>query len=163
MKSILRYFSALMVAMIFPIFLGCAIRAKNTKLEENRIIYSMPIGANEMPPNIVSAKQPPEPVKNEVIGTFGLETTEPQTRAQQEGWGYKIQVFITTNREEAEREYIKAQEKTKETASIEYDPPNYKVRIGNCKTAEEADELLTKVRRAGYPDAFTVKARVVAE
>jgi hypothetical protein len=50
-----------------------------------------------------------------------------------------------------------ARERFDEPVYLEYDAPYYKVRVGDCPTEEQGDELLKVSRRLGYPDAWLVR------
>lgn|SRR5690606_4719320 len=74
--------------------------------------------------------------------------------------GARIQVFYSKNRSEAE-------EKLKETKSLfpgefsnlEYNSPDYKIKLGYFESRESANSTLNKVRRA-FPSSLVVEERV---
>jgi len=43
---------------------------------------------------------------------------------------------------------------------LEFDSPNYKVRLGDFRTREEAEEIREIVRSMGYPKAWIVKSKI---
>jgi len=74
--------------------------------------------------------------------------------------GARIQVFYSKNRSEAE-------EKLKETKSLfpgefsnlEYNSPDYKIKLGYFESRESANSTLNKVQRA-FPSSLVVEERV---
>lgn len=74
--------------------------------------------------------------------------------------GYRIQITYTTDRDEAYKS--KAQlyrEFDAANSYIEYEQPNYKLRLGDFRTRLEATAFLQQVISL-YPGAFIVKDRV---
>jgi|GEM_PF-446103 hypothetical protein len=74
--------------------------------------------------------------------------------------GYRIQITYTTDRDEAYKAKARLY-KEFETASsyIEYEQPNYKLRVGDFKTRLEATAFLQQVILL-YPGAFIAKDKV---
>ena len=60
--------------------------------------------------------------------------------------GYRVQIFLSSNLENAQKIVEEAHGVFSEQAYLEYDAPYYKVRIGDCLTRREADLL----REKGY-------------
>ncbi|MCS6819833.1 MAG: SPOR domain-containing protein [Chitinophagales bacterium] len=74
--------------------------------------------------------------------------------------GYRIQITYTSDREEAYRAKAKLYKEFEEVPSyIEYDQPNYKLRLGDFRTRLEATAFLQEVIKI-YPGAFIVKDRI---
>ncbi|RKZ24664.1 hypothetical protein DRQ26_07100 [bacterium] len=153
------------VYLISIIFSGCVTMGQRAANPVNNFHYTMPIGAKEVPPDVVSTKDnPPEKPredKTEFSNSF-LSSSRDVENANREGWGYKIQIYISLQQEDAQNVAETAQNKLDEKVTVEFDPPYYKVRIGNCVTSEEAEELLEKVKRIGYPDAWIVRAKIIS-
>jgi len=85
-----------------------------------------------------------------------------------EAEGFRVQIFAAQIKAEAVRIKSMAEEKFKDmniNIYVEeyYDSPYpYKVRIGDCKTLQEAMELRTFAKRSGYNDAWIVRSKIVA-
>ncbi len=47
-----------------------------------------------------------------------------------------------------------------EEVHLEYQTPYYRVRIGDCKSFQEAEELMKKLKEIGLPQAWVVQSRV---
>ncbi len=74
--------------------------------------------------------------------------------------GYRIQITYTSNREEAYKAKSQLYRDFESAASyIEYEQPNYKLRLGDFKTRLEATAFLQQVIKI-YPAAFIVKDRI---
>ncbi len=74
--------------------------------------------------------------------------------------GYRIQITYTTDRDEAYKAKARLYKEFDAANSyIEYEQPNYKLRLGDFKTRLEATAFLQQVISL-YPGAFIVKDRV---
>jgi len=77
--------------------------------------------------------------------------------------GYRVQLFATKDIESAtiakkEAEFAFSEDSV--NVYIEFDSPYYKLRIGDCKTREEAERLREIARNKGYPSAWIVRSKV---
>ena len=160
MKNILLTIMMIMLALLLT---GCGAAGKRSNKAGDDFHYTLPAGGEEIAPIIVTAKTPPSMSKNDTTSFSDFNTSRVQSRAEQEGWGYRIQIFSTLEQDEAESEAANARQKLEENVFVEFDPPYYKVRVGNCKDSDEAEQLLSKVKRKGFPDAWIVRARVISE
>lgn len=70
--------------------------------------------------------------------------------------GYRIQIFLSDSLQEAVRVMTEARGRFQEEVYLEYDAPYYKVRVGDCQTEFEGQELLKVAHRLGYRDAWLV-------
>jgi len=74
--------------------------------------------------------------------------------------GYRIQITYTTDRDEAYKSKAQLYKEFDAANSyIDYEQPNYKLRVGDFKTRLEATAFLQQVISL-YPGAFIVKDRV---
>jgi len=74
--------------------------------------------------------------------------------------GYRIQIFVSSNLESAQRIMAEAEEIFPHEVYLQYDAPYYKIRVGNCLTRREGDLLREKAVRHGYRDAWVVRSLV---
>ncbi|NOY05775.1 MAG: SPOR domain-containing protein [Chlorobi bacterium] len=76
--------------------------------------------------------------------------------------GYRVQVFITTNMDQARE---KEQEFTQSLRTYPvykvYDPPYYKIRVGDFQSREEALALKDSLKSAGVEEAWVVRDNVL--
>jgi hypothetical protein len=72
---------------------------------------------------------------------------------------YRIQIFASKFPEEAQNLADSLEAYFDEPASIDYEVPYYKVRLGDFKTLEEAESFLRLIRKRGFPQAWVVKIR----
>ncbi len=76
--------------------------------------------------------------------------------------GYRIQIFATGNIDEANAMRLTAAQRiTEDSLYVVYDPPVYKVRIGDFPTRAEANQKLTTVIGQGFSDAWVVGDRII--
>lgn len=77
--------------------------------------------------------------------------------------GFRVQLFATKDNQAAtlekqEAEFVFSPDGV--GVYIEFDSPMYKLRIGDCRTREEAEELRELARQKGYPTSWIVKTKV---
>lgn len=76
--------------------------------------------------------------------------------------GFRVQIFASSSIDEANAAKAIAEGKyRRDSIYVVYDPPVYKVRIGDYATRFEANQQLTRLVNSGYPDAWVVADRVV--
>lgn len=76
--------------------------------------------------------------------------------------GYRIQIFATSNIDEANAMRLTTvQRVTEDSVYIVYDPPVYKVRVGDFRTRAEASQKLGSLNSIGFPDAWVVGDRIL--
>jgi len=76
--------------------------------------------------------------------------------------GYRIQIFATSNIDEANAMRLTTvQRVTEDSVYIVYDPPVYKVRVGDFRTRAEASQKLGALSNIGFADAWVVGDRIL--
>jgi hypothetical protein len=82
-----------------------------------------------------------------------------QSRRREGTEGFRVEIFFSSgskSREEALRKKTEFLKKfPEETAYMSFQSPNFKVRVGDCRTKNEALKLKEKIRY-NYPNAFIV-------
>ncbi|MFQ6009449.1 MAG: SPOR domain-containing protein, partial [Candidatus Zixiibacteriota bacterium] len=73
---------------------------------------------------------------------------------------YRIQIFTSQLYGEARRAMTIAEEIFDRTVFLDYEVPYYKVRVGGFAQRYEAEDYLSRVKAAGYPDAWVVVVNV---
>ncbi len=77
--------------------------------------------------------------------------------------GFRIQVFSTSNIDEAMKMKLDVLAKLpQDSVYVVYDPPVYKVRLGDFPSRYEASIRLSSVVDQGFPDAWIVPDNIVA-
>lgn len=75
--------------------------------------------------------------------------------------GFRIQVFASANIDEAVSARETARTKVgNDSVYVVYDPPVYKVRVGDYATRLEASQRLPRIVNLGYPDAWVVSDKI---
>ena len=72
-------------------------------------------------------------------------------------WVWRVQIFASDRREEAERVGREAAQALSTAASVDRDGAIYKVRLGRFGTEDEAQALRERAIQAGYPGAFRIR------
>ncbi len=103
----------------------------------------------------------PEPVLSSP--TENAQQNQPTPAENRQIDGFRVQLFATSDIEKAtlqkkEAEYEFATDSV--VVYIEFDSPLYKVRAGDCKSRDEALQLLALAKQKGYPTSFVVKTKV---
>lgn len=75
--------------------------------------------------------------------------------------GYRVQIFSASNRGAAEKSAKDAQiALEREDVYIAFEPPYFKVHVGNFATKDEADKFVQTARKRGYDTPFPVKTEI---
>lgn len=78
-----------------------------------------------------------------------------------EKMGWKVQVFSTSDFYEADTVYKQVQDSfVDEEVEKIFNSPYYKIRMGNCVTREEAENLLSKTLELKYREAWIIRTMV---
>ena len=76
---------------------------------------------------------------------------------------YRIQVFTSKLYGEARRAVRVAEEIFDRPVYVDYEVPNFKVRVGSFSNREDAEDYLPRVRAAGYSTAWVVMVNVAVK
>ncbi len=77
--------------------------------------------------------------------------------------GWRVQIFASPNMTTAETSAREARKRFTEPVYLEYEPPYYKVRVGDFLTRAEADAMATRARAVApdYAKAWVVETLVL--
>ncbi|MDA0747826.1 MAG: SPOR domain-containing protein, partial [bacterium] len=88
-------------------------------------------------------------------------TAEPVRRPATVG-GYRLQIFSASNQEAAVQAQHRAQEVLeRKDVYVVFEPPYFKVRIGNFRTREAAEAFAETAQQHGYDTPFPVQTQVL--
>jgi len=79
---------------------------------------------------------------------------------EQERQGYRVQIFSTIDNATAKEVEQQASMQFSESVYVTYDPPYYKVRVGDCLERDDADNIRQKAISIGYRDAWVVRDKI---
>lgn len=102
----------------------------------------------------------PKTTANQVPIVTPPENEQMQTQEPEKTFGYRVQIFATLKKENAQRVANEAKKILSKPVYIEYIPPFYKVRVGDFKSRDDAEEYKEYLRANGYPDAFVVETEI---
>ncbi len=91
-------------------------------------------------------------------------TARPDSTSVEEvtALGFRIQIFASANIYEANSAKLAAAGIiTKDSLYVIYDPPVYKVRVGDYATRFDANRALPTIVELGYPDAWVVNDKII--
>ncbi len=76
--------------------------------------------------------------------------------------GFRVQIFVTKEEFEARLVEEEALLQFDESVYLSFDSPNYKIRVGDCKTRAKANKLRQTVVKSGYKDAWVVQCKILS-
>ena len=92
--------------------------------------------------------------------THGVEAGTPEAQVE-EVMGYRVQIMLGKDEAAIQEEKRKAMFKFEVPVYVVFESPNYKIRVGDCLTRHEADQLRDlAARRYGYDGAWVVRSKV---
>lgn len=177
--------NSIILSIVFLILFGCASNqpgvqisatggdkvSKPTELAKTDTVVFDPMELGDdgilvpRPPEIVDEAPPDSSLKLPVR----FIEDQPAQPAMEEQWeevirpGFRVQIFASSGVDAARLVEKEAKDKFTEGVYLSYDPPNYKVRIGNCIERSEAQLLLQKAVRLGFNDAWIVRDNIVVK
>lgn len=77
-----------------------------------------------------------------------------------ESTGYRVQIFTGKIQRHAQNLKEVLEQRFEEAVYLIYEAPQYKVRMGNFVSREEAQSYCNRIRRNGYPGAWVVRSRI---
>lgn len=126
--------------------------------------------ANDSIPRIISQMQPNViVVQDEAITRLMLDKQNGIERHQTEVQGYRVQVFSSNNQQTAKTEAFAIQKLIEDSQLetdiyVQYNPPFWKVRLGNFRTIQQAQQFKDEVVRV-LPelqgDTYTVRDNII--
>lgn len=78
-------------------------------------------------------------------------------RSSQPGYVWRVQIFAAQDAALADRKAREAAERLHVRAHVQFEPPHYKVRLGDYASEAEAQALRERAIEVGYAGAFRVR------
>ena len=76
--------------------------------------------------------------------------------------GYRLQIFSASSQQAADQAQAKARQALqRDDIYVEFEPPFFKVRIGNFRSRKSAEALMKTVVASGYDTPFTVETMIL--
>lgn len=123
----------------------------NNNLEINKLKSS----------NYSSQKHPIESTEStNLTESIRSDTLQPGGEQPEMVWGWRVQICALSDEVAARAVFIDAHLKFDEQIYLTYDSPYYKVRIGDCLSRYEADDLQKIAVERGFDDAWVVRTKV---
>ena len=109
-------------------------------------------------PSTVSRPDSSDPVDS---GNAGGAEDEGQGEHTVSAQGYRVQIFSTSDRQKSRRVYEAARNRlNREDIYLRFEPPFFRIRVGNCQTLDEAEELVRLLKKAGFEALFPVRTQI---
>lgn len=77
--------------------------------------------------------------------------------------GFRVQLFATKDYYEAVNKRDEASERFDAVVHMDFDPPYYKIRVGDYTRRDEAEEARLGARELGYLDAWIVRTLITTD
>ena len=88
-------------------------------------------------------------------------TGRPKPVRQATVSGFRVQIFSASSRQAADQAQTKARSLLgRQDVYVEFEPPFFKVRIGNFSARKEAGKFLDTVKEQGYQTSFLVQTQI---
>ena len=165
MKKILNY--PLFLILLFLLLGGCSSTMKMTGKKSTEKYQERPgvINENFDPMKLDREEIQIQKTKNTEARSDNIDKLLQQSdrSGEQAGEvvGYRVQICAVSDEQQAreiQREAIL--NFIDENIYLKYDPPYYKVRIGDCMTKQEAEQLQKLAISRGFNDAWMVRTKI---
>lgn len=77
--------------------------------------------------------------------------------------GFRVQLFATKDYYEAVDKRDEASERFDAVVHMDFDPPYYKIRVGDFVRRDEAEQTRVAARERGYADAWIVRTLIATD
>ncbi|MDP6776122.1 MAG: SPOR domain-containing protein [Candidatus Latescibacteria bacterium] len=92
-----------------------------------------------------------------------IEVSAPPVRRPSTVTGYRLQIFSASSHQAAEQALARARELFAGTeVYVEFEPPFFKVRVGDFRTRKEAESFVAVAKKLGYDKAFPAETQIKA-
>ncbi|NQV36569.1 MAG: SPOR domain-containing protein [Candidatus Marinimicrobia bacterium] len=125
-----------------------------SQTEEKKKIDFDPNTLNEPESNWPKVMHPLLPIED-----FEVKSDQGQVGEQLIN-GYRVQVMATRYYEKADSLRSALTTQYGSEVYIDFEAPNYKVRVGNCIVRKQAEELQDALKSRGYDSAWIIRTRV---
>ena len=86
---------------------------------------------------------------------------QPQVKRPVTTLGFRVQIFSSSTRHAAEEAQNQARAQlNRNDVFIDFEPPYFKVRVGNFQTRKDAEKFLAEAKKKGYETPFIVQAQI---
>ena len=157
----------LIVGIIF--FLSCSASQfgwkaeddmRNQRAEKGGFIEDFdPLSLDDDDIVITPVAKPPPPAEEDKPAHI-TPTQAPEKSTPAIIQGYRVQLLATGDEPQAREAQKSAIFRFEEGVYLVFEPPLYKLRIGDCQTRKEAEDLREKAIRNGFHDAWIVPSKI---
>jgi cell division septation protein DedD len=93
-----------------------------------------------------------------------IEVAPTKIRRPSKVQGFRVQIFSASNQQAAEQELERAKGLLgREDVYVDFEPPFFKVRVGDFQDRRDAESLLDGVKDKGYETPFLVRTQVIVQ
>jgi hypothetical protein len=176
----MRYYSVIVVLCLCAVIAASALAGCSRAVGPQTVTrapddepYRLESEGQVPPPGLSSVRQEVDridvfeetPVTEGVVAVETVDMVEPLTDdalgdSVVTGPGFRVQVFATGSRESAESFEMDVETRLGVATYLERIDGIYKVRVGDCRSRQQAEDLRQRCRDAGYKDAWIVTTQV---
>ena len=136
-----------MYKLAFPILLSAAILAQEIQVIDHKIV-------KDIQPNW------PVIINNVLDDSTSFEFVLSLDSVQSVSEGYRVQVLATRYFERADSLAVLMKNTVSDSVYVDFEAPNYKVRIGDFIERESAESLQQDLVQMGYNSAWILRSRI---
>ena len=136
-----------MYKLAFPILLSAAILAQEIQVIDHKIV-------KDIQPNW------PVIINNVLDDSTSFEFLLSLDSVQSVSEGYRVQVLATRYFERADSLAVLMKNTVSDSVYVDFEAPNYKVRIGDFIDRDSAESLQQELVQMGYNSAWILRTRI---
>jgi cell division septation protein DedD len=148
----MRYVSFVMIAALFS--LGCAQLDKLRSRDKSETTEPV------VEDTTVNLPYDPLSLGPDVFALAAAEESAESNSNAQTTSGFRVQIGAFVDEKRAQDLAIAAERSLQVKSYVVFDRPFYRVRIGNCDTMKQAEELKSAATAKGFPDARITSDRI---
>ena len=127
--------------------------------------YIIAQNSNELSPKKLKDISPNWPIiiNNALDDSTSFDVVLTKDSIQLISEGYRVQILATRYFEYADSLAISISNKITDSVYVEFETPNYKVRVGDFINRDSAELLQQELLKMGYKSAWILRSRITAQ
>ena len=127
--------------------------------------YIIAQNSNELSPKKLKDISPNWPIiiNNALDDSTSFDVVLTKDSIQLISEGYRVQILATRYFEYADSLAISISNKITDSVYVEFETPNYKVRVGDFINKDSAELLQQELLKMGYKSAWILRSRITAQ
>jgi cell division protein FtsN len=144
-----------MVEELDPFHYGDEFETPSSGVDRRGLVEDMRKG-NASPESTRVGTGKPVPAVKPPTSERSLPSAPEETESRGEGAVYRVQIGVFEDQKAAEARAAEARAKVSGNVYVEFEPPFYRVRVGDFKTRKDAESYVKILQNDGFRGAFWV-------